>query len=634
MDKFKTTSTFQAPATSKRLHDDSAAEASPRSSPESSSAKRVKVHLSRGQEENENELQPGRAEDPMTFVQLHTTEGLVSIYTDYSRRDEFRKFAMSAWVLEPHVQAFTDRRQWQMRRDRVLPYIQRNVREMKSDEKPIIKYPLRSDGLHVTQRTALAIVQMHRRLQDLGSNQPHYSQEDQDAAATQFQQLTGKTPPRVDISSIKLKNFGPHTTFGEGPMEPFNRCLNVLMYVNFSLRFDHWKAKFESKKWDQPVIFTTGELPHWMCKREDRRIMHQAPTSSTRWGLSSPSFQVTVVWEINSIFQIRYAPELWQHIQNERRISDPVRTATVDLEPTTSAAEFHDKIRIQFSMALIGAQIATLHMRPTLVDMLDAEWSTVRDALRSFPNPSVCMALRKTEAGENIWETRSGTQIVSRDQGSVFSAKNPTTTQPALQQGKTSRELTAYALAEADGLSEEHYQVEEDEHEEQDEPSEEDEETEADTVAEEDTQEMKHHVLSTLPSATAPTPPIPSITVNVIWKMQCRLLQAREMWQHMVDTGLEYKLIPQARITLLHGIADYQFRDLIRQAFKLEEMGGQIFTLQIRPSFTNILETRWAEVWDELAGEAGADSVVFMTLRRRREDEELLEGKQVWGYDE
>jgi hypothetical protein len=169
---------------------------------------------------------------------------------------------------------------------------------------------------------------------------------------------------------------------------------------------------------------------------------------------------------------------------------------------------------------------------------------------------------------------------------------------------------------------------------EEDDQEEQDVETEADTPAEENNQQVKRSALSTPASATAPTPPISSITVTVVWKMQSRLPQAREMWQHMLDTGLEDELIPRARIMLPRGMADYQFRDLIRQEFKLEEMGGQILTLQIRPSFTNISKTRWAEVWEELAGEQGSDSVVFMTLRRRREDEELLEGKQVWGDDE
>jgi hypothetical protein len=180
-------------------------------------------------------------------------------------------------------------------------------------------------------------------------------------------------------------------------------------------------------------------------------------------------------------------------------------------------------------------------------------------------------------------------------------------------------------------------EVEHDDQEEEmevDDQEEQDIETETDTPTEENNQQVKRSALSTPASATAPAPPISSITVTVIWKMQSRLPQAREMWQHMLDTGLEDELIPRARIVLPHGMADYQFRDLIRQEFKLEEMGGQILTLQIRPSFTNILKTQWAEVWEEFVGGVGTDMVVFMTLRRRREDEELLEGKQVWGCDE
>jgi hypothetical protein len=47
----------------------------------------------------------------------------LAAYATYTRRDEFRKFAMRAWVLEPYVQAFTDRGKWQVRSSFVLAYI-------------------------------------------------------------------------------------------------------------------------------------------------------------------------------------------------------------------------------------------------------------------------------------------------------------------------------------------------------------------------------------------------------------------------------------------------------------------------------------------------------------------------------
>jgi hypothetical protein len=74
-----------------------------------SSTKRLEVYRGRKEVLNGEQLRPGTTERTWDFVQLWILEVQLAAYATYTRRGEFRRFAMSAWILEPYVQAFTGR---------------------------------------------------------------------------------------------------------------------------------------------------------------------------------------------------------------------------------------------------------------------------------------------------------------------------------------------------------------------------------------------------------------------------------------------------------------------------------------------------------------------------------------------
>jgi hypothetical protein len=80
----------------------------------------------------------------------------------------------------------------------------------------------------------------------LVSGEHHYTQHDQDAAAAQFQLLTGKYSPNVDITGVQTRDLGLFDKYGEGSLEGYNRCFNVLMYVHYSLTSSRWASRFGS----------------------------------------------------------------------------------------------------------------------------------------------------------------------------------------------------------------------------------------------------------------------------------------------------------------------------------------------------------------------------------------------------
>jgi hypothetical protein len=80
----------------------------------------------------------------------------------------------------------------------------------------------------------------------LVSGEHHYTQHDQDAAAARFQQLTGKISPNVDITGVQVRELGLFDKYGEGSLEGYNSCINVLMLVHYSLTSSRWASRFGS----------------------------------------------------------------------------------------------------------------------------------------------------------------------------------------------------------------------------------------------------------------------------------------------------------------------------------------------------------------------------------------------------
>ncbi|KAH8730763.1 hypothetical protein GQ44DRAFT_723010 [Phaeosphaeriaceae sp. PMI808] len=369
--------------------------------------KNTRIHHSRKASSENAKLEPGKMDDFRSFVKLWKREGQMAAYARYSQREEFRRFAMSRWVLPYYVSAFTDHENINVRPEKVLGYIADLPKEMELDEDPITKFPSQDDGLHTAPRMALAVTQMYRGLQKLAFGGGQELQQEQDSASQAFEKLTGQKPPAIDVSRVVINDFGPFPSFGEGKLEAYNRCLNVLMYVNYSISGSVWKSRYNGN-WDQPTLISLNDVPHWMDKRKNTENKKcPAPDQGNKDKVErplKPTREVKVTWLQHH--RHKSARELWDYLVEEGLDFCQTFSFTVKVRPHTTAAEFRDEIRGKFEMASISAQILTLNLTPVGINVMKEKWSDVQEALWSDEKGenSFVMTLRKAEDDEVLLE--------------------------------------------------------------------------------------------------------------------------------------------------------------------------------------------------------------------------------------
>jgi hypothetical protein len=404
--KRKRPATPENPSATKRQRASSSIASTPKGTPSSIKQARIRVHHGKRSARDEKELAPGDSNKLKSFVNLAKKEGEVGAYLRYARRDEFRTYAMSAWVLEAYIAAFTDPGR-QVRQGDVLGYIRDQQEEMGSDEDPCTRYPLQEDGIHAMQRMALAICQLYRRTQKTVFDGSRYTQKAQNRLAARFKKLTNRTPPTVQVEEVVLKDLGPHTSHGEGELEAFNRCFNVIMYVSFSLNSSTWGTRFASQKWAEKTEFSSQVVPHWMRQRDGTAKSAPAPdqsSSSPDIRAIKPTRQVEVVWKHKA--KTPWATDLMAHLVDEDLAYDLVLTTKIDIRATATAAEVRDLIRAKFKMGELGAQIKTLQALPSMVNIMEDEWSSVQEAIWADESSETVfqMTLRRKEEAEEVWE--------------------------------------------------------------------------------------------------------------------------------------------------------------------------------------------------------------------------------------
>jgi hypothetical protein len=378
----------------------------PKSTPESTASKRMKIHRGRKASTMQDALKPGVLGNTKSFVQLWKREGQAAAYALYDRRDHFRRFTMSTIVVSTYIQAYTGRGTAQVRQSHVLAYIHDHEDEMESDAEPITRYPEQNDHIHHVQRVALAIVQMRRRLQKLISEGSLISQAEQDETAQRFEKLTGKPVPNVDVEQVKISDFGHYSDRGECELEAYNRCFNALMYVNYSLSASNWPARFGSIKWDEAVAITTENVPDWMKQHErtKKTSPDQLNDIAAQKDLRQPK-EITVTWAADS--KAPWARELWKGLEDEGLIEGLEFTTKITISSTSTDAEIRDLIREKFNMPDLKAQIKTLTLLPSLTCFMQAEWTTIQQEFwDDKAETSLRMTLRKAEDGEIVWENK------------------------------------------------------------------------------------------------------------------------------------------------------------------------------------------------------------------------------------
>jgi hypothetical protein len=370
----------------------------------------VRVSRSRKKNENDKPLEPGK--EPRSFIKVHKLEGTTATYARFHQRADFRRFVMSSRVLTHYLHAFADRtnpkdgKPIQVRQRDVLEYIKDQSVEMQSEEDPRIFYPVQNDSVHAVQRMALSCVQMWRDIEQTATGMRGFDQEEEDDARAQFVQFTKKNIPSLDYTKIHVQSFGPFQDYGESELEPYNRCLTLLMYLNWSMSPQVWSRRFGSSDWDTESVISTDQVPHWMRPRDPSRQTATAPDFSDdkEPGKSKPMVTVRVQLHMKS----KSPPHLsfLDKIADEGIDGHLVTKSDVDIRPTTTAAEMRDLVRAKFKLQELKGQIDTLVILPSRTNILTSTWIAVQEELWEEPTEKLVlqMTLRLREVGETLFE--------------------------------------------------------------------------------------------------------------------------------------------------------------------------------------------------------------------------------------
>ena len=109
-------------------------------------------------------------------------------------------------------------------------------------------------------------------------------------------------------------------------------------------------------------------------------------------------------------------------------------------------------------------------------------------------------------------------------------------------------------------------------------------------------------------------PPKPNPEVLVSWKMTSPLPKQRELTEWLTETGLLDNIPSELPITIRPTATRAEVRDIIRAKFQLDLNQGQIATLQVKSSLSNIMKQDWSAVQKELWSGIDSSPVVEMTL--------------------
>ncbi|PVH93570.1 hypothetical protein DM02DRAFT_634438 [Periconia macrospinosa] len=388
--------------------------------------------------------QPGIAEDTGTFLRAWDKEETVARYCKFDRRDKFREFVLSGRVLMYYLYAFSEKVPGMngVRQRDVLAYIRDHERNLQSREvEAFMNDPV--------PRMAYAVVLMESKIRSAFA-EGCVTKVNESWVIEDLRKKTGKTVcfPPARRRGVPSPDLGPFTELNEGKLEAYNRCFNLLMYVNASLG-DHWDLQFGrvdlDSKWN---IIPDTEAPKWMRPRASALLPNinltpthpdpsgasqhqipQEPTSPTKpISTTNPPplpppqqtqqtppepsqpllpIHVTVTWIPTA--KAPWAKSLLQTLQHRNlAITDLTTTHTIKIHATETAEEVRDHIRAKFDMEdKLHAQIRTLVALPAYIDVMKEEWEVVRDMLWADEGARVRrwrMTLREVEAGEDIWE--------------------------------------------------------------------------------------------------------------------------------------------------------------------------------------------------------------------------------------
>ena len=365
---------------------------------------------------------PGNPTDPASFFAAHEKEARVAAYCGFTDTGEFKRFAMSAYVVPHYLDFLALRKSSSLNLSRRIALELLNdcpTTEFASELQASLAWPVNADDKSSKDVQLAGIaMQMLRGLTKSAS---------QKLANTSHASLcadTGKNFPKVDMDKVKCPNFGPHGD--ESILEPANRCLSVLYYLAFATNASNFEKRFGHGTWDQAKSITEAYIPDWMRSSRKsfsaKKLLPDEPFPAGR-SIAEPPLTVEVKWNYES-----KAPEAFayrEYVEEEGLDGQlPKLKTTVEVYDHTNGAQFRDLIRVAFDMSNVNAQLSTCKLvvtRPS--DSIDEEidsgdeegtqvetlrfniltddWSEVQKVLRG-PTTTVLFTITAKELGSGV----------------------------------------------------------------------------------------------------------------------------------------------------------------------------------------------------------------------------------------
>lgn len=348
---------------------------------------------------NHQTLKPG-TNTGRSFVKLYETEAQCAAYCGFEDVADFRSFAASPYTLT-FFNFLHPVRDKARRAQALTLLIQVKTFDLHwiSDETPESKYPANYHRVKPHYQLAFISVKMKRAIEKV-----LFTDADVEAPRSEFEQLTGrKMPAPPALERLKMPKLGPFD--GETDIEPYNRIMNILLYVRLSTNNSNWKHRFGNTDWALSRKLRQSDLPDWMREPPDQPT-NTSPVEEVR----TTEVQIRWAWQDDEQEQqayLAYAEEAHKTMFFEGQ--PRTTTVTVTLDSRMCVEQLRDAIRIAFDVSNTEANLADVWLEDDELILLTqaeyGEWESVKTSVLDGSRKALfAIMLRKRERHECVFE--------------------------------------------------------------------------------------------------------------------------------------------------------------------------------------------------------------------------------------
>lgn len=238
-----------------------------------------------------------------------------------------------------------------------------------------------------------------------------FTDEDGAAARQEFKELTTlelPTPP--PIANLKFPKLGPFKD--ETSVEPYNRMLNILLYVQFSINKSTWPNRFGNTNWAMSRKLRANDLPDWMREHTGSQDsvdgLADEPLDAAQGPEAKPT-NIEIVWayQNDDEDQKAYLDFAKKKYKSMFLMGKPKRHRfSVSLDPRMTVEMFRDAIRIALDIQSTESQLIEVWQELDEIQLLsDADWDLLKPSLLDGRSKGLfSIMLRQREQHEGIFE--------------------------------------------------------------------------------------------------------------------------------------------------------------------------------------------------------------------------------------